>query len=31
MSTDDSGPENLTRFSVKSIVIGALVNDSMPL
>ncbi len=30
MSTDDSDPENLTFFSVMSIVIGALVNESMP-
>ena len=30
MSTADSGPEKRTRVSVTSIVIGALVNDSMP-
>ena len=30
ISTDDSGPENVTRVSVMSIVIGAFVNDSMP-
>ena len=30
MSTADSGPENRTRVSDTSIVIGAFVNDSIP-
>ncbi len=31
MSTDDSGVEKRTRASVTSIVIGTLLNESMPL
>ncbi len=31
MSTDDSGVEKRTRASLTSIVIGTLLNESMPL